>query len=163
MHQIMLCHYRYYLHLYEDLLRVIDRSVTIPYWDWTVHSEKPYDSDVFDPILGFGGSSDNVTLCVTSGPFQQREFAMTPSDGGRLYQTYVRRFPFLESAAVVSNPLSPCLVFQRLSLNATTLFPLPDPLFHRRNNVQKFRQRRPRVPPALDPAGSSAGTVAVVR
>ena len=95
MHQIMLCHYRYYLHLYEDLLRVIDRSVTIPYWDWTVHSEKPYDSDVFDPILGFGGSSDNVTLCVTSGPFQQREFAMTPQTGGGCIRRMYGDFPFL--------------------------------------------------------------------
>ena len=86
--------HRYYLQLYEDLLRVVDSSVTIPYWDWTTHPEKPYDSPVFDPNLGFGNSVDNVTYCVNSGPFQQGEFSITPLAGGGCIRRTYGEFPF---------------------------------------------------------------------
>ena len=86
--------HRYFLHLYEDLLRVIDRSVTIPYWDWTVYPAEPYRSPVFDTMLGFGDSADNVTGCVSSGPFREGEFNVTPSAGGGCIRRRYRDFPF---------------------------------------------------------------------
>jgi hypothetical protein len=86
--------HRYYLALYEDLLRVIDRSVTIPYWDWTMHPQKPYESQVFDPVLGFGNSANNVTHCVDSGPFRKGDFNMTLRNGDTCIRRTYGNFPF---------------------------------------------------------------------
>ena len=74
--------HRYFLLEYEDLIRLVDSSVTIPYWDWTPMRTDPYSSIIFDPVIGFGNSSDNVTRCVNSGPFREGEFMTTPSAGG---------------------------------------------------------------------------------
>lgn len=65
--------HRYFLLEYEDLLRLVHRDITIPYWDWSA-SQAPYSASVFDPDFGFGNSSDPVTACVSSGPFRQGEF-----------------------------------------------------------------------------------------
>ena len=87
--------HRYYLQLYEDLLRVVDGSVTVPYWDWTVSPAKPYDSPVFDTELGFGNSADNLTsFCVNSGPFQRGEFSVAPSAGGGCVRRTYGEFGF---------------------------------------------------------------------
>ena len=34
--------HRYFLLEYENLLRLVDSSITIPYWDWTVRLRDPY-------------------------------------------------------------------------------------------------------------------------
>ena len=74
--------HRYFLLEYEDLLRMVDPSITIPYWDWSVMYTRPYyESPVFDPKTGFGNSADNVSMCVTSGPFREGEFVVAPSAG----------------------------------------------------------------------------------
>ena len=96
---------RYFLLEYEDLLRLIDTRITIPYWDWSLLPNDPYSSPVFDPQNGFGDSSDNVTTCVNSGPFRVGEFEVTASAGGgclrRLYSNLM--FP---SRQIVNNILS---------------------------------------------------------
>lgn len=74
--------HRYFLLEYENLLRLVDSSITIPYWDWTVRLRDPYSVPVFDPTLGFGNSANETTLCVSSGPFQEGQFNVTPSAGG---------------------------------------------------------------------------------
>ncbi len=71
--------HRYFLLEYENLLKMVDSYITIPYWDWTLNPNKPYESSVFDPDSGFGDSADNVTMCVTSGPFREDVFTVTPS------------------------------------------------------------------------------------
>ena len=101
--------HRYYLQLYEDLLRVVDSSVTIPYWDWTHNPEKPYNSIVFDQSFGFGDSVDNVSYCVNSGPFQEGEFSVTPLAGGGCIRRVYRSFPFFNRQlldSVLANPAS---------------------------------------------------------
>ena len=70
--------HRYFLHLYEQRLR-IDCGYTggIPYWDWTLDSEDPALSPVFDAEEGFGGDGarDGQVFagrhgrCVVDGPF----------------------------------------------------------------------------------------------
>ena len=88
---------RYYLQLYEDFLRAIDSSITIPYWDWTAYPNRPYDSPVFDAELGFGNSADNATSCVNSGPFREGEFSVPSSlggGGGCIKRTYEENFSF---------------------------------------------------------------------
>ena len=92
--QFFLWH-RYYLQLYENLLRVVDDSVTIPYWDWTTHPGKPYDSPVFDPSDGFGNSIDNDTQCVNSGPLREGEFSVSTLAGGGCIRRTYSDFPFL--------------------------------------------------------------------
>ena len=82
--------HRYFLLEYESLLRLIDNDITIPYWDWTVRPSSPYTEPVFDPSLGFGNSSNEITFCVSSGPFREGEFEVTPSaQGGCLMREYL--------------------------------------------------------------------------
>ena len=66
--------HRYFLMEYEDLLRLVHKDITIPYWDWTSSNHDPYSNPVFDPDFGFGNSADPVTGCITSGPLRKGEF-----------------------------------------------------------------------------------------
>ena len=121
--------HRYYLHLTEDLLRVVDRSVTIPYWDWTMNPEKPYESQVFDLDLGFGNSANNVTHCVNSGPFREGEFHTSPQLGGGHGGGCVRRtygdFPFY-NRQLLSTVLSlPATSFEQLHSTLQLFFHFP--------------------------------------
>ena len=103
--------HRYYLGLYEDLLRAIDMSVTIPYWDWSLTPDRPYESQVFDPVLGFGNSTDNVTHCINSGPFREGVFNTTPQAGeGCVKRTY-RNFPFFNRQLLDSTLSVPATSF----------------------------------------------------
>ena len=97
--------HRYFLLEYEDLLRMVNPSITIPYWDWSVMYKRPYESPVFDPQTGFGNSTDSVSMCVTSGPFREGEFEVAPSAGNtclmRKYDDF--EYPsrgFIESAVL---------------------------------------------------------------
>ena len=78
---------------YESILRLIDTRITLPFWDWSLLPDTPYISPVFDPTTGFGNSSSNETLCVTSGPFREGVFEVTSSAGGgclmRAYSDYI--------------------------------------------------------------------------
>lgn len=74
--------HRYFLLEYEDLLRLVDRDITIPYWDWSVLTTDPYSSPVFDSETGFGDQSDPDTNCVTTGPFREEGgFRVTTPNG----------------------------------------------------------------------------------
>lgn len=73
--------HRYFLLEYEDLLRLVHRDITIPYWDWSVSTSKPYSLPVFDPIAGFGNTSKPETGCVSSGPFREGKFEVTYRNG----------------------------------------------------------------------------------
>ena len=67
----------------------MNSSITIPYWDWTLLPTDPYSSPVFDPVTGFGNSSNSTTTCVTSGPFRENIFQVTPLAGKEcLRRTY---------------------------------------------------------------------------
>ena len=82
--------HRYFLIEYENLLRLVDNNITIPYWDWTVSPNSLFTQSVFDNTLGFGNSVNQTTLCVSSGPFQEGQFEVTPSAGGGcLMRAYV--------------------------------------------------------------------------
>ena len=80
--------HRYFLHQYEDLLRMINPTVYIPYWDWTLLPQTPYQNPIFSSQTGFGNSSDENS-CVDSGPFRKGKFSLTQVSGGgcleRLY------------------------------------------------------------------------------
>ncbi|KAL3899722.1 MAG: hypothetical protein SGCHY_001841 [Lobulomycetales sp.] len=51
-----------------DLTRVAGKQIHLPYWDWTVNSQSPEQSEVLQPnSFGTGGTGPN--LCVTDGAF----------------------------------------------------------------------------------------------
>ena len=89
--------HRYFLLEYEDLLRLVNRDITIPYWDWSISTTKPYSLPVFDPITSFGNSSDPETSCVTSGRFRMEEFKISLLNGstGCLRRDY-RNYTFFD-------------------------------------------------------------------
>lgn len=61
--------HRAYLWLFEQQLREIDPSVTLPYWDWTVDRE--IDAYLWqDDLLGGGGDPDDK-YAVKTGPFRK--------------------------------------------------------------------------------------------
>ena len=83
---------RYFLREYENLLREIDCSITIPYWDWTALPRKPYSSPVWDNTHGFGNTAGAYS-CVTTGPFHFPGFKTTPSAGAQcLKRNYHKGF-----------------------------------------------------------------------
>lgn len=99
--------HRYFLLEYENLLRMVDPSITIPYWDWTLMSIDPYKSPVFDPVTGFGDTADNTTMCVSSGPFQEGQFVVAPSAKGTcLKREYYDTFQFPSRSLIENDFLS---------------------------------------------------------
>lgn len=73
---------RHFLLEYENLLREVDCRVSIPFWDWTAFHDVPYKSPVWNNEQGFGDTSDQSTTCVTTGPFRQGEYHVSPEGGG---------------------------------------------------------------------------------
>ena len=70
--------HRMYLHLFEEQLREVDPSITLPYWDWTVDRE--IDSYLWqDDLMGGDGDPDGDYAVVT-GPFRAGEWTITIFD-----------------------------------------------------------------------------------
>lgn len=79
--------HRWYILQYENLLRRVDCTVTVPYWDWSQVSRSPWRgraSDLwFSGNSGFGGNGEQTPQqCVTSGPFRRGVWNVVPSAGG---------------------------------------------------------------------------------
>ncbi|ORX86630.1 Di-copper centre-containing protein, partial [Basidiobolus meristosporus CBS 931.73] len=58
--------HRMFVKAFEQQLQQINPKVAIPYWDWTLDSQAPEKSMIWDTKY-FGSSGD--TNCVTDGPF----------------------------------------------------------------------------------------------
>jgi hypothetical protein len=52
--------------MFERALQTIDSSVMLPYWDWSLDSQNPANSVLFDRNA-FGGNGENGTNCVRTG------------------------------------------------------------------------------------------------
>jgi tyrosinase len=63
--------HRHYILEFEDLLRQVDSTITVPFWDWSLSAANPFASPMFGNqphwMGGTGDSSDN--WCLNSGPF----------------------------------------------------------------------------------------------
>ncbi|KAJ1968146.1 hypothetical protein H4R35_006508 [Dimargaris xerosporica] len=59
--------HRRYIKDYERALQRIDPQVTLPYWDWTLDSQRPAASPVLSPQFCGGDGDDSG--CVGTGPF----------------------------------------------------------------------------------------------
>lgn len=70
--------HRMYLHLFEQQLREVDPTVSIPYWDWTV--DNTVDSYVWQPDLMGGDGSDDHGEAVIDGPFRKDAFELMVFD-----------------------------------------------------------------------------------
>lgn len=77
--------HRWFILQYEDLLRQIDCNITVPYWDWSVVSGRPWGTlqkDMwYSGNSGFGGNGIQPTGCVQSGVFRQGAWTLVPSAG----------------------------------------------------------------------------------
>ena len=79
--------HRYFMLLYENLLRRVDCKVTIAYWDWSLVSNNPFSTANREDLwhsadTGFGGDGVGFTSCVQTGPFRQSEWSIVPLSGG---------------------------------------------------------------------------------
>ena len=66
--------HRFYILQMENLLREIDCRVTLPYWDWSVVGENPWDKSGIwtNESYGLGGNGiESSGFCVQDGEFRQ--------------------------------------------------------------------------------------------
>lgn len=66
--------HRFYILQMENLLREIDCRVTLPYWDWSVVGENPWDKTGIwsNESYGLGGNGiESKGFCVQDGEFRQ--------------------------------------------------------------------------------------------
>ncbi|KAK9723009.1 hypothetical protein K7432_002259 [Basidiobolus ranarum] len=59
--------HRQYLRELEKKLQRINPRVVLPYWDWTIDSQSPHQSEIFNENY-LGGDGGNGG-CITNGPF----------------------------------------------------------------------------------------------
>ena len=104
--------HRTFLRLFEQQLQVVDPSVTVPYWDWTVDNT-PEASIWADDLMGGNGKPDELNAVMT-GPFRKGRWELTVFDHDDARQTpyLVRDFgggfmaPTLPTAADVEEALA---------------------------------------------------------
>jgi len=61
--------HRHYLHVFEQELRQIAPTVTLPYWDWSAHSQHPERAPVWGDNA-FGGNGMGPASCVVASAFK---------------------------------------------------------------------------------------------
>ena len=96
----------------ENLLREIDCSVTLPYWDWSFVGNDPWQSSGIwgEGSYGLGGNgSETNGFCVSSGMFQHPKWK-TPyfNDNLDIVLSTIDIYGDLEEDEVLPN-LSDCL------------------------------------------------------
>jgi len=108
--------HRWYLLVFENLLRHVDCRVTVPYWNWAraVSRKRLWRHtgirDIWNPgSHGLGGNGESRTGCVRSGPFKigkwslpkwlnsdclSRDFDYKTDLPGQWYVEYLNRLPW---------------------------------------------------------------------
>lgn len=67
--------HRWFILQYENLLREIDCSVTVPYWESAEEANDALSSDVWNTAEhGLGGNGTGSSGCVRDGPFRAEVF-----------------------------------------------------------------------------------------
>ena len=79
--------HRYFILLYENLLRRVDCNFTVAYWDWSLASSNPWitanERDLWHGgDAGFGGNGVEPTRCVQTGPFGESVWRLVPLPSG---------------------------------------------------------------------------------
>lgn len=70
--------HRVFLHLFEQQLKAVDASVSLPYWDWA--TDRATDSYVWQDVFMGGDGSDADDEAVVNGPFQKGKWELTVFD-----------------------------------------------------------------------------------
>ena len=84
--QFFLPWHRWYILALENLLRIVDCRITVPYWDWSSEPTTWQQSNVWNTDCGFGGNGNPSCNCVTTGPFASPGWRVTPSAGNDCLQ-----------------------------------------------------------------------------
>lgn len=67
--------HRWMILQYENLLRQVDCKITVPYWDWSLVSARPFNNDFWEnSMYGFGGNGEGERSCVNTGMLNALEF-----------------------------------------------------------------------------------------
>eukprot|EP00794_Sanderia_malayensis_P004638 gene4638-5245_t len=70
--------HRWYILAFENMLRLVDCRVTIPYWDWAFWSNSAWQENIHiwnGKAYGLGGDGDPKRgYCVQDGPFKEGTF-----------------------------------------------------------------------------------------
>ncbi|ORX91458.1 Di-copper centre-containing protein [Basidiobolus meristosporus CBS 931.73] len=88
--------HRVFIHQFENALRAVNPSLTLPYWDWTIEARSPENSEIW---RWFGGNGNGVgDSCLTEGPFggwearfPRRHCLSRRWDGGRSISSFWSR------------------------------------------------------------------------
>lgn len=82
--QFTLLHCELHLELIPFLQ--VDPAITLPYWDWSLNHLSPWRTSILDiwsaQPWGLGGNGDDVTRCVTNGPFSVKQWSIVTAGGG---------------------------------------------------------------------------------
>ena len=76
--------HRYFILLYENLLRRVNCKFTVAYWDWSLVSSNPFSTANREDLwhsanTGFGGDGvGQRPRCVQTGPFRQSQWSVVP-------------------------------------------------------------------------------------
>lgn len=75
--------HRYFMLLYENLLRQVACNFTIAYWDWSSVSGNPFSTVKRESLWhtansGFGGNGIGPYSCVQTGPFREANWSIVP-------------------------------------------------------------------------------------
>ncbi len=90
--------HRWYLLSLENLLRKVDCTITVPYWDWSLEPTTWSNSIVWADNCGMGGNGDpDNNDYVSTGSFREDNWVL-PSGGGPLQRAFNGNVP--DSAAV---------------------------------------------------------------
>ncbi len=94
--------HRWYILSLENLLRQIDCSITVPYWDWSLEPQTWQNSIVWADTCGLGGNGDpGNNDHVSSGEFRRSNWQLTPSAGGWLQRRFNGDVPDCASVALI--------------------------------------------------------------
>ena len=77
--------HRAYLHLFEQQLKAVDPTVSLPYWDWAVDNAP--ESYVWQDDFMGGDGSDADGEAVVGGPFRKGKWELTVFDYSDTQQT----------------------------------------------------------------------------
>ncbi|EUC67370.1 tyrosinase tyrosinase: common central domain protein, partial [Rhizoctonia solani AG-3 Rhs1AP] len=72
--------HRYFSHARSRVMKDCGYDGPTPYWDWTQDVDNMSQSEIFDPVKGFGGNGGGITknYCVQAGPYSpQSNFTLT--------------------------------------------------------------------------------------
>ncbi|CAE6454945.1 hypothetical protein ACGC1H_004586 [Rhizoctonia solani] len=70
--------HRYYSHAHTRVIKECGYDGPTPYWDWTKDAYNMDQSEIFDPVKGFGGNGQGNRLCVRNGPYSpQSNFTLS--------------------------------------------------------------------------------------